>query len=109
MESDRDGGASRAEAQERVLQALFCAIDDVNEMADPEQALEKSPKTMILGPMAVLDSMGYINLIAAVEERIELEFARKLGLVRVRGLAADGTMTVGSLASSIARILEESR
>jgi acyl carrier protein len=54
-----------------ILSAVFQALDDVNELLAPENQLVKSLDTVLGGPDAILDSMGFVNLIAAVEERVE--------------------------------------
>ncbi len=90
----------------RVLGAVFGAIDDVNQLLPAEHHVEKSLDAPILGPTAELDSMGFINLIAALEERIEAELGVTLSLVGRE--AGTGTFkTVSTLVAYISQVLAE--
>ena len=88
----------------RIGSVVFEAIDDVNEMLPREYWLAKSVETAILGPTGVLDSMGFVNLIAAVEERIAAELGLTVSLLgrEDRGGAFN---TVGTLVTYISRVI----
>ena len=88
----------------RVLGAVFGAIDDVNQLLPAEHHVEKSLDAPILGPTAELDSMGFINLIAALEERITAELGMELSLVG-REHPRGTFKTVRTLADHISKIL----
>ena len=64
----------------RILSAVFSAMDEVNELLPTEHQLLKSPDAPILGPTAVLDSMAFINLVAALEERLAAELGITVSL-----------------------------
>ncbi len=90
----------------RVLAAVFGAIDDANQLLPAEHHVEKSLDAPILGPTAELDSMGFINLIAALEERIEAELGVTLSLVGRE--SGTGTFkTVSTLVAYISQVLAE--
>jgi acyl carrier protein len=88
-------------ADPSIVYALFRAIDDVNELLPPESQLTKSLHTTLLGPEAVLDSMGFVNLIAAVEERIEETLGTAVCLAD--NADVETFRTIGALASYICR------
>ncbi|PYV05841.1 MAG: hypothetical protein DMG10_03745 [Acidobacteria bacterium] len=71
------------ELDARVSSAVFRAIDDLNQMLPQEHWLAKSRETPILGPTAVLDSMGFVNLIAAVEESIAADLTAKAAAIHI--------------------------
>ena len=82
----------------------FTAIDDVNQMLPQEYWLAKSQETPILGATAVLDSMGFVNLVAAVEERIAAELGLTFSLLGRKDRT--GTFeTVGTLITYISRFV----
>jgi len=89
-----------------VLTAIFKAIDDVNELLAPENQLAKSPETALVGSDAVLDSMAFVNLIAAVEERIEETLGTAMCFADTGGEnVIQAFRTVGTLAGYISRAL----
>jgi acyl carrier protein len=93
-----------------VLRAVFKAIDDVNELLASENQLAKSPATALVGPDTVLDSMAFVNLIAAVEERIEEMLGTTICLAdQAGGINIEAFRTVGTLADYISRVLGPTR
>jgi len=89
------------DAIERVVNS---AIDCVNELLPDDEPLSKKRDTVLLGPDGLLDSMGFVNLVAAVEEQLE----RQLGLQSVLGdelMKVDGALTVGELHEILHRIV----
>jgi len=58
----------------RVSQAIFAAIEEVNRQLPKAQQLERSLDTVLIGPSGKLDSLGLINLIVAIEQKIEEAF-----------------------------------
>jgi len=62
--------------KEKIINAIFMAIDEVNEKLPREHRIEKSPQAPWLGPASRLDSMGLIFLIVAIEKKIK----EKLGV-----------------------------
>lgn len=80
-------------AVERVVNS---AIDCVNELLPDDEPLSKERDTVLLGPDGRLDSMGFVNLVAAVEEQLE----NQLGIQSVLGdelTKVEGSLTVGDL------------
>jgi len=94
------------ELDTRVTRAVFSAVDDVNQMLPEEYWLTKGDGTPILGPTAVLDSMGFVNLIAAVEERIKTEFGISFSFLGTQAMMQrDAFTTLGTLTAYITRVL----
>ena len=59
---------------DKVIQALFKAMDDVNQLLPKKEQLEKSEETVLSGESGKLDSLGLVNLIVAAERKIEEDF-----------------------------------
>ncbi len=53
------------------LEVIFRAIDDANKLATPEAQLVKESSAVLLGEGGVLDSLGLITLIVAIEEKLQ--------------------------------------
>lgn len=59
---------------ERIIQAIFKAVDEVNQQLPKEQRLEKSIEAVLFDRSGGLDSLGLVILIVAVEQKIDEEF-----------------------------------
>ena len=56
--------------REKILQALYAAVDELNLQLPAESRLEKAETTAIIGDDATLDSRGFINLILSAETKV---------------------------------------
>ena len=65
----------------QVRDAVFRAIDKVSESLADENALPRSESAVLLGAEADLDSMGFVNFIAAVEEEMTTVIGRPYRIV----------------------------
>lgn len=95
---------------QRVIEVIFAAIDNFNPLLPPERQLEKSTDTVLFGKSGKLDSLGLVNLIVEVEQKIEDEFSVSLTIADERALSQKVSpfKTVGYLGDYIAILLEES-
>jgi acyl carrier protein len=89
-----------------IERAVFRAIDRVNEVLPAGSELGRSAAEPLAGPGSKLDSMGMVNLIAAVEDEIAGQYGVQLQLL---GAGADNARepleTVGSLLHYLLRVL----
>lgn len=94
---------------ERIIQAIFSAVDEVNQQLPKEQQLEKSIDTVLFGQSGRLDSLGLVNLIVTTEQRIEEEFGVPITLANERAMSQNNSpfKTIGTLADYTALLLEE--
>jgi acyl carrier protein len=67
-------------SEDRILAAIYDAIDEVNPMLEAEAKLEKSPSTLLADESSGLDSLGILNLVVATEASIERAFGREVML-----------------------------
>ena len=89
----------------QVETVLNCAIDCVNELLPEDEPLSKEKDTVLLGADGHLDSMGFVNLVAAVEEQLE----KQLGVKSVLGdelMKIEGALTVGELHEILQKIVQ---
>ncbi len=94
---------------EKILASIYSVVDQLNLQNKQERALEKSPHTILLGKDGQLDSLGLINLIVAVEEKIEEDFGQSLTLADDRALSQKVSpfQTMQTLAEYVAVLLKE--
>lgn len=97
--------------RERVIQAMFSAVDEINEELPKEEQLEKSIDTVLFGRSGKLDSLGLVILIVATEQKIEEEFGVTITLADERAMSQNNSLfkTIGTLADYIVLLLEERR
>lgn len=96
-----------AAKEERILQAVFKAIDTVNQARPPAQRLRKAADAALLGSDSPLDSLGLVNLVVAVEEEIAEEFGVTVNLAdeRMRSMANSPLRTVQSLVGYLSSVV----
>ena len=56
------------------------ALKELNLQLPPDGQLEVSPDAILLGPDGRLDSLGLVNLILLIEERMATEFGAAISL-----------------------------
>ena len=56
--------------RDQALRLIYDAIDVINRQLPSSRRLPKSPDTIIVGPSGRLDSLGIVNFILAIEERV---------------------------------------
>jgi acyl carrier protein len=94
----------------RILTAVLGAIDDVNQLLPPETQLAKSLDSPILGPTPILDSMGFVNFLGAVEERIASELNITFSFLSAETpLKREAFTTIGALVAHLERVLTQTQ
>ena len=95
--------------KEKVIHAMFAAVDDVNKLLPEERRLQKSPDIVLYGTSGQLDSLAFVNFILAVEHRIQEEFGCELTLTDGDAMSQkNGPMgTIATLADYISLLLEK--
>jgi acyl carrier protein len=93
----------------RIIDEIFRVVDTLNAQVEEPRRILKSPDTVLLGEGGCVDSLGLVNLLTGVEERIDEVFASTISLFDSALLSdEDGALsTIGSLADYIARHLGE--
>jgi D-alanine--poly(phosphoribitol) ligase subunit 2 len=96
-------------ASQPVIDAIHSAVDDLNEILDADERLGKSPDEALIGKDAKLDSLGLVNLIVLVEEKIQQKFDVGITLVDERAMSQSKSpfRTLGSLAEFVEEQLNE--
>jgi acyl carrier protein len=94
--------------KEEIIQLVYDAIDEAALNREEGTTLEKSPDTVLFGKSGVFDSMGLVNLIVAVEQRIQDKFDKALALADENALSQKKNpfATIDSLADYILMLME---
>jgi len=94
--------------KDKVLQVVFAGIAEANQVLPREAQLKQSEDTVLMGESGEMDSLRLVNLIAAVEQKIEEEFRVSVNLAddEAMSLKANPFATVATLTDYIATLLE---
>ncbi len=60
-------------SKQQIVDTIFRAIDELNMLLPSHMQLTKQSSTILLGEGGVLDSLGLINLIVSVEDKMQSE------------------------------------
>lgn len=66
--------------KERILEAIYKAIDKYNLDRSIRHQIKKTPKSVLIGDGGKLDSMGFVIFMVEVEKAIKEEFRINLNL-----------------------------
>ena len=82
-----------------VKRILLESIEELNQDADERISLHNGEDTPIFGSGSDLDSLGLVNLIVAVEEKIESDFSVSITLADEKAMSQKTSpfRTVGTL------------
>lgn len=91
------------------LKLIYEVIDELNLELEKSALLEKSVDAKIFGQGSVLDSMGLINFITLIEEKIEEDTGKFISIADERAMSLESSpfQSVGSLKDYIDSLLNE--
>lgn len=82
-------------------------IEETRALVDNDENLNEA--TALLGSDGILDSMGLVSLIVAVEQDVEDEFGREITIADAKAMSQKNSpfKTIGSLVEYIEKLLNE--
>ena len=90
--------------RDKLLQHVFSAIDELNQQLPPAERIAKSEATVLTGSDGALESLAFLNLIVATEDRVNAAFSTSINLASLL-MESDDTpppRNVGELVDLIA-------
>jgi acyl carrier protein len=66
--------------RDRVLDAIYASIGELNSQLEPASQLKLSPETVLYGESGQLNSLNLVELLVVAEQRIEDDFGVSLTL-----------------------------
>jgi acyl carrier protein len=95
--------------RELIKEIVFKALDEINEQMEKENQIEKSEPTGLFGKSAKLDSLGFINLVTAIEENIDDELELIITIVDEKAMNKEESpfQTVGTLIDHLVELVNE--
>jgi hypothetical protein len=91
---------------DQIKTLIYRAIDQVNEVLRPAEAVAKSPETVLMGDAQVFDSMGFVTFMAALEDNISRTTGRDISVVDAMFADDADRWTVETLAKRIAELVD---
>src|SRR5438445_13850018 len=73
--------------RKRILEKVCEAVDEMNETLPHAERLEKSEAAPLFGRDGRLDSLGLVNLVVAVEEKVRDAFSTDVSLTDERAMS----------------------
>ncbi len=94
---------------ERIQNAVYDAIDEVNKQLPRGIRLEKSPDEALYGRSGKLESLDFVTLVMEVENKVQREFGVELMLTDEHLLSKEKSpfLTVGTLVEHLDAVLKE--
>jgi acyl carrier protein len=94
--------------KEDLVQTIYEAMEELNEQLPEESNLPKEHETVLFGENGLLDSMGIINLLVILEEKLESNLKISVGLTSDSEILAqpERRWTVAELSSHIGELMD---
>lgn len=94
-----------------VLRAIYAAVDDLNAQRGGKRKIEKAKDAPLYDKTGQLDSLELVNLVVAVEQKIEKELGILLTLASDRAFSEQKSpfKTVGTLANFVETLIKEGK
>jgi len=91
--------------------AFFAALDEVNRLLPAERKVGKSLDVALLGADSDLDSLGLVNLVVALEQKIDDAFGVSVALVSPESMSRKESpfRNGGALVEYAAELVERQR
>ena len=91
------------------LNLIFDTIDEMNLELDLSDQIEKNEDTVIFGIDSALDSIGLVNFITIIEQKIEEETGKFITIADERAMSMENSpfRTVGTLKEYIELLVNE--
>src|SRR5215471_3960589 len=101
---------ARMQPEKSKVEAIVSgAVDEVNKQLRRSRRLGKSRDTMLSGETGGLDSLGLVNLVFVIEQKVEQEFSVSVCLADEEAIEPENGpfLTLGSLTDHLQRVLEK--
>ena len=96
--------------REKIIQAIFEAINDINKQTPKDERLTKSADAKLYGGDGPLESLGLVNLIVATEQHLENVCGISISLAEEHVMDENENRfeTVASMADFVETVYKES-
>ena len=94
--------------QEKLVNAIFAAVDELNDQLPKGVRVAKSLDAPLYGPGGNLESIDLVNLIIEVEEKVKDAFAVSITIADDRAVSAHDSpfVTLGALTNYVSGLIQ---
>jgi acyl carrier protein len=95
--------------RERIVTAVYAAVDELNSQLPPGVTVEKSLDAQLYGGSGKLESLDFVTLVMEVEEKINAEFGTSMTIADENLLSKEKSpfSTLGTLIEYLAETLKQ--
>lgn len=95
--------------KERILQVIYQAVEEVNELFPKDQRLEKKPETRLYAEGGGLDSVNLVRFIIETEQKLEEELDITISIASERAFSMKNSpfLSINALAEFITKLIQE--
>lgn len=92
-----------------ILKIIYLCVDEINDDLETDGKLEKNELEEIFSANSKLDSMGLVNFVVSIEEKIQEHFNLDVTLADDKAMSQSRSpfRTIGSLAEYIENIVNK--
>ena len=97
------------QVKEKMEELIFDAIDEINEELLEDEKIEKRKDAELFGEDGVLDSLGLVNLILAIEQRVFDKFGISITMADENAMSQEDSpfKSVESLSNYTIMLIKE--
>ena len=94
---------------EQIIKLIFNVIDEKNEELSIKEQIKKSTDTILFGDKGVLDSIGLVNFIVSLEQKIQEEFGTFISIADEKAVSQKNSpfRTVKTLIDYVTLLIEK--
>ena len=96
--------------KQKIQEIIFDAVEELNEQLEKENQLPKSTDTVLFGKEGMLDSLGLVTLLVAIEQRLEDEFDVSVTIADEKAMSMKRSpfYSIGTLSDYIHELIQSS-
>ena len=93
----------------KILEIVGEIVDEFNAQASDDQQLEKEPDAPLYGGVGKLDSLGLVNVMVSVEQKVKDSFGVVINVANEKAISQENSpfRTVGGLVDYIEKLIGE--
>ncbi len=97
--------------RDRIVQAIYKAVDELNKQLPAGTSLEKSPEATLYGKSSKLESLDFVTFIMEVEEKVNDEFGTNVMITDENLLSKEKSpfSTLGTLTEYLDEVLRNAQ
>ena len=97
------------EQKQKITNLVFSVIDEINRELSKDEHIIKSLDSVIYGSNGQLDSLGLVNFVVAVEQKIEDVFEKSINLADDKAMSEKNSpfQTIETFVNYIYDVLEK--